>query len=519
MNNKQNKILCLLITVIILAVSLFSFPSVQAATNDFTMKKFDKAYITFVFDDGRMPFSKQCFEIFENFKMPMGCSLIANNVRNDKKALDTFKEIEAAGGEIFSHTLNHIAIHKDNSDLSVIEAQLGDSYRVLTALGFNVNGIIETGNGGDEATANYELIETVARKYYKYSNAYGVSSQYKKERIWLRWNTLDSMKSIVDRAINNKEWLVISAHDFSEFSKENMIEFLEYINEKGENKIEVVTWNYVYKTFGKYTGPAVPTKAAIESVCEKHGHDLKNTTIKTEATCEKNATEEGKCKRCGKTATQEIIGTASHKFGKYEEYEEATCLQPASLIAKCTVKGCEGTHIKFDEKNGYSEHDYQPVEVKKATSKTSGLAENRCTYCGKLKGTIIIPKGKTIYDVMKYEDDTSEETESQDGEVVSDPENQPQNDGSKPSNDGSKPANDDSKPDKDDTKPADEPFEKEETKEESNTIVVESDFENDKKESMVATILIIVVAVVCLALWGGIGYFIYRNIIKKRKEE
>ncbi len=506
MRKKLNKIFCLLITVIIVAISLLANLSVQAAANDFTMKAFDKAYITFVFDDGKMPFSKQCYQIFEDFKMPMCYALIADKIIADEGSANFFKKAQAAGCEILSHTSNHDVLHEDNCNLDTIEKLLGNSYRVLTALGFNVNGIIETGNGGQEATADYELIETVSRKYYKYSNAYGVSPQYKKERIWLKGNTLDSMKSLIDKAITEKEWLVISAHDFTEFSKENMTELLRYIDSKGKKKVEVVTWNYVYKTFGNYTGPKVPTKAAIESVCKTQGHSLTDTKIKKKATCTTNAVEEGKCKICGKTGTREVYGSAEHKLGKYVSDNNATCQEFSTMTAKCTVKGCKGTKVIYDTEGGYKPHSYYPVAIKDATNDAAGLAENRCEYCGKVKGTIIIPKGKSIYDVI-YQQTLSSQNQSSNN--TSEPENQDTADETKPNEEASS---------KDTS--SEKTSSEEDTKVESNNIVVEeSDFEDSERDGMVAIILIVVVAVICVALWGGIGYFIYKNIKKQNPQD
>ena len=66
------------------------------------------------------------------------------------------------------------------------------------------------------------------------------------------WNTLDSVKSIIDKAIQEKEWIVFSAHSFDEISKEDMIEVLEYIKSKSEADIDVVTWNFIYENFGEF---------------------------------------------------------------------------------------------------------------------------------------------------------------------------------------------------------------------------------------------------------------------------
>jgi hypothetical protein len=208
----------LVISIIVMLSTVFAFPS-QAAQNDFSMKPFDKGYITFLFDDGRMPFSEECFKLFRSFKMPMCCALVAKDIMDDETTIKLFLQIQDAGGEILSHTYDHTALVKNMCTVEFIEKQLGDSYRVLTGLGFNINGIIEAGNGGDEKTADYELVETISRKYYKYSNAYGVSPQYKFKRNWLSGKSLSQVKSMVDDAIKNKSWLTLWGHEFKEFSK------------------------------------------------------------------------------------------------------------------------------------------------------------------------------------------------------------------------------------------------------------------------------------------------------------
>ena len=45
------------------------------------MKDFDKAYITFVFDDGRMPFTKECFNLFSEYDIYMKFVKAVKNVR------------------------------------------------------------------------------------------------------------------------------------------------------------------------------------------------------------------------------------------------------------------------------------------------------------------------------------------------------------------------------------------------------------------------------------------------------
>lgn len=248
------------------------------------MKSFDKGYVTFIFDDGRMPFTKEVAELFKEFGMPMSCAIPANRVQKDSELHKILLNIQSNGGEILAHGYNHKPITSEersqNPDRNIygagsgiytldgIEKELGSAWKRLTNLGFNVNGIIQVGCGGDEGTADYALVETVARKYYKYSNASGVSAQYKKSRTFMNYKTMNGVKDMINKAAENKEWIILSAHGYSEITSDGagedtgaLREILEHIKNKN-GEIEVVTWNYIYNTFGEYSGPEIPSAEA-----------------------------------------------------------------------------------------------------------------------------------------------------------------------------------------------------------------------------------------------------------------
>lgn len=256
---------CLLVCLII----TFSCVSVPAsAEGDFYWKENDKAYITFIFDDSNMPFTQIVYDMFSSYNMPMCCAVVSSVVSKDEEILALLRQIEKSGGEILSHCYNHVPIEAHNSTVKNIEQQFGVSYKTLTKLGFNINGIIETGNGGGEKTANYELMEPIVRKYYKYSNAYGTSAQYKGNngRNWLFDYNASTAKKRVDKAVERKEWLWFSAHDFDDFPEECFKELLQYIDSLGKDKVEVVTYNYMYNNFGVYSGPKIPTQEVLDQI-------------------------------------------------------------------------------------------------------------------------------------------------------------------------------------------------------------------------------------------------------------
>ncbi len=278
------KIVSIAIAIILTASFIFLTAS---AEEDFQMKTLDKAYITFIFDDGRMPFTEDAAMLFKQYNMPMSCAIIANRVTRDSKMHKLLLEIQSNGGEILAHGYSHNAItsqEKANGSYIYLEDdidfELGQGWRHLNALGLNVNGMIQVGCGGAENTADFELVEKVARKYYKYSNQSGLSPQYVKERYFMSWKGSNKdVIALIDNAIANKEWLILSAHDFNEIPSDAddkndsrdqlnpLRKILQHLHSK-KDSVEVVTWNYMYEKFGEYTGAQTPTKEALTSLEE-----------------------------------------------------------------------------------------------------------------------------------------------------------------------------------------------------------------------------------------------------------
>ncbi len=265
---------------------------------EFTMKTLDKGYVTFIFDDANMPFTKEVADLFNEFGMPMSCAVPAYKVKRCSELHRVLLGIQENGGEILSHGYNHWAITSETTKASA-EKQIIDAWRHLTTLGFNVNGMIEVGNGGGEATADYEMVESILRNYYKYSN-YGVSEQYDKSRRFMNWDSMSSIRNRITNAGNNKEWIILSAHGYGEISSDQattdttrLREILQYIKDKN-GAVEVVTWNYMYENFAEYNGPQIPTAEAMASL-DTYVDNIsdKNITHEYDSACDKV------CNGCG----------------------------------------------------------------------------------------------------------------------------------------------------------------------------------------------------------------------------
>ncbi len=267
------------------------------AAEDYTMKPLPKGYVTFIFDDANMPFTQDFANLFKEYGIPMCCAVPAKNVDKYGELYKVLKEIENNGGEILSHGFYHSAITSDAYP-EFVEEELGKSWCHLTKLGFKINGMIEVGNGGGEATADYNMVEKIARKYYKYSNASGVSEQYKKSRRFMNWSTLEGIKGEIKAAADNNEWLILSAHNYNEISSDKstydtstMREILDYIKSL-EGSVEVVTWNYMYNTYGEYTGPAIPNTQAKNKLKEYEDYISRKPVTSTPSSSTKSSSQD-----------------------------------------------------------------------------------------------------------------------------------------------------------------------------------------------------------------------------------
>ena len=244
----MKKLICVLTTFLLLLA--IAFVPVEAAES-FTWSKFDSGYVTIVFDDGR-DCTATLARIFAEKNIPLSCAITGKSVVNSSALVSVLKKIQSHGGEILSHTYSHSAFN-ENTTLEDIEREFSMSYQALTNAGFVVNGIIEAGSGGAEKKVNYDLVEQVAKKYYKYSDCYGTSLQYNSVRTYMRGQSLSQLKTKVSRAAQRKEWLILFAHDFSEISQSDLEALLDHINET--EGVKGVTYKYMYENFGNY-----PTK-------------------------------------------------------------------------------------------------------------------------------------------------------------------------------------------------------------------------------------------------------------------
>lgn len=270
---------CAVISLILTTIGVCPM-SVCAETVPMTWKKMDKAYISIIIDDNNDELQRMYDLITGEYGFPL---CVAVPVKSYDKTLDFFArpdslkllhEIQDNGGEILSHNLTHKVFNR-NVPWSTVDYELGESYRRLTAEGFRVNGVILAGGGGSEdRTPEYRTeLEQYTSKYYKYSDNYGVSTQYYHPRKWL-YSGYVLCKGYIDTAIENKSWDVLAGHGIDEEvfaqSETNVRQILDYLKQKqNEGVLEVVTYREVHKKFGNWATPVdldtIPTKPTTAS--------------------------------------------------------------------------------------------------------------------------------------------------------------------------------------------------------------------------------------------------------------
>ena len=226
-----------------------SFISASADTIPMTMKELDKSYLTLVFDDNITDSLKTFYEIITlEYGYPICAAVPSGSLKGDNALLH---DIENHGGEILSHTKSHKVFNR-SVPWDVVEAEMKDSLKELTAAGFDVKGINLAGGGGTEDTdLEYRTeIEKITSKYYLYSDLYGASEQYYKPRDYLRF-TFNNNPEIAFRSVRElaktPQWKVWFAHNTSELNEKTLRSMLDEIKkQEKEGKLEVVTYRTMY---------------------------------------------------------------------------------------------------------------------------------------------------------------------------------------------------------------------------------------------------------------------------------
>ena len=158
--------------------------------------------------------------------------------------LDVCNRIVANGGEILSHS--HVPINPDNiRDMNILVKQFAWNRAALEAEGFEVNGILLAGGEGS-ADADKNITGAWAKMFYAYSDDYGTEEPYAHQRVVISNMSIEGIKKRIDRAVDNREFLVLAWHDTEEVSIEKMRDILNYVKNIPEEKLKVTTYRDYY---------------------------------------------------------------------------------------------------------------------------------------------------------------------------------------------------------------------------------------------------------------------------------
>lgn len=234
----------------------------------------DKGYVTFVIDDNRADLG-QIFGIFQEYGFPMCAAVSVNTVSPPAYLLYA---IEAAGGEVMSHTLSHDGRVNRWSSHREIESEFAESKARLRANGFAGDTVILAGGGGiDRGDDFMRHIEGMVAHYFPLSDLYGTTPQHTLARTWI--TGLDTgwraARRYIDESANEKKWNRFLFHETAEVGgTSGLYEILDHVKKYvDEGKLEVVTYRQYVRKFGTWSnvsgGAAVlsardPVKPSME---------------------------------------------------------------------------------------------------------------------------------------------------------------------------------------------------------------------------------------------------------------
>lgn len=216
----------------------------------------EKSYVTFTFDDGYEEHYTVVFPIFEKHNVVATDYIITGLVGasfEDQNLMDwdQIKELRDNGWEIGSHTINHKYLTTLNDE--EIKEELKASKEALEEQGFDVKSLsIPYGDYNDNVRAiaeeNYEYVRTS----YGGTNTFSNIDKYNIKAYTITNSTsLEDIKTVIDEAKKNKQWLVIMVHlvrDDKRFeysvSPEDLENIIIYIKQKN---MEIKTLSEVFE--------------------------------------------------------------------------------------------------------------------------------------------------------------------------------------------------------------------------------------------------------------------------------
>lgn len=231
--------------------------------NPFAWKPFDKAYFSWMNDDGLSDMYLYK-DLCDDYNIPYANAVPWLGIKNNTTTVDGMtivnycKKVIAEGGEIFVHAGSPLTSASTEADIMEF---FRDGKKIMEdAIETKIYGIIEAGGSG-YSTFDKNEGQKFCLAYYEFSDDYGTTPQYKLSRTRILRSNYDSdeaqinaYKSVVDDAITNHKWVRFYCHSTDETSISVLTSVFNYIADKVENgDCAWTTWKNMYDTFRSST--------------------------------------------------------------------------------------------------------------------------------------------------------------------------------------------------------------------------------------------------------------------------
>ena len=241
-------------TLSCLSENLMNKLQIESHKNPFAYACFDKAYVTFCFDDGISDIDYVA-SIFDEFDYPLCLAVPPARINSgvtglsDKSLGSTVKDIMNyvvdQGGEILCHDTT-VLTENNADDKDILIEKFIRNKALLETEGFNIRGIVLAG-GADYITGKHTTYGSVLDKWvranFEYSDLYGDTPEYYYPRIGLSSNTTAEISDIAESG----GWKIFFGHSIKDTDDESILRTaLQYCK---DNNIEVVTYGYIYDNF------------------------------------------------------------------------------------------------------------------------------------------------------------------------------------------------------------------------------------------------------------------------------
>lgn len=231
---------------------------ISDTNKQFNPNIYDGCIVTFIDDDGQLT-TQNVFKPIADTKGIKFCSAIVESWvgTSGYMTIDEIKTLQNDGIDILNHTYSHQNNWPSFTEQEILD-EINKNKEYMIYNGLNGYDVVVYPGTVPNTDLNKNSTREVAR--YGISNIYtasnGILDNYYMPRIDSDYQTLDGLKSILDTAITNKQWLIILCHswrqngginDTAVFSTDKISQFIDYIQSKN---VPIMTFTEAEKNKG-----------------------------------------------------------------------------------------------------------------------------------------------------------------------------------------------------------------------------------------------------------------------------